>query len=323
MNATKGPIKWFGVLKLALWTIVPLLTVSLPACNPDSEYTRINFSKKTDTGQTLAAANDPGALRVAVAAMVSPAEALNYYQQLMEYLGEAVDSPIRIIQRKTYAEINALFPKGQIDLAFVCSGPYATERLRFGFEAVATPVVFGQPMYQSYLIVRENSPFQHLDDLKGRSFAFTDPDSNTGALVPKYWLQQKGQLPSSFFGSTTYTYSHDNSIMAVARGLVDAASVDGLKWEFYNRKAASFARKTRVIKKSKPFGSPPLVASVKLDLVRRDKIRKAILTMHQTQRGQQILSRLMIDRFVPPQDDWYRPIQAMSAAVNQTKGTFQ
>ena len=48
---------------------------------------------------------------------------------------------------------NALFPKGEVDLAFICTGPYAASRDKYGFDAIATPQVRGQPFYQSYLIV--------------------------------------------------------------------------------------------------------------------------------------------------------------------------
>jgi phosphonate transport system substrate-binding protein len=82
-------------------------------------------------------------------------------------------------------------------------------------------------MYQSYLIVHKDSPFRTIEDLKGKTFAFTDPDSNSGSLVPRYWLKQLNTRPEDFFRSITYTYSHDNAIMAVAKQLVDAAAVDG------------------------------------------------------------------------------------------------
>lgn len=85
-------------------------------------------------------------------------------------------------------------------------------------------------------------------------FAFTDPGSNTGALVPRYWLALKGIAAHLYFKEIVYTYSHDNSIMAVAKGLVDGATVDGHKWEFYHRKTPYFTEKTRVIKKSETFG---------------------------------------------------------------------
>jgi phosphonate transport system substrate-binding protein len=92
-------------------------------------------------------------------------------------------------------------------------------------------------------------------------FAFTDPDSNTGAMVPRFWLAQLGETPESFFSKTIFTYSHDNSILAVAKGLVDAAAVDGHQWEYFERFNPGYTSKTRVIRKSQPFGSPPLVAA--------------------------------------------------------------
>ena len=92
-------------------------------------------------------------------------------------------------------------------------------------------------------------------------FAFTDPDSNTGAMVPRFWLAELGETPESFFSKTIFTYSHDNSILAVAKGLVDAAAVDGHQWEYFERFSPAYTSKTRVIRKSQPFGSPPLVAS--------------------------------------------------------------
>ena len=93
------------------------------------------------------------------------------------------------------------------------------------------------------------APFNWLEDLKGHTFAFTDPDSNTGRLVPLYWLAALHTRPETFFGRSIYTYSHDNSIMAVARGLVDAAAVDGLIWDYYAKKNPAFTSKTRIIKK--------------------------------------------------------------------------
>lgn len=47
-----------------------------------------------------------------------------------------------------------------------------------------------------------------------------DSESNTGAPVPRYWLSLLGASPDGFVRSLAYTYSHDNAIMTVARGIV-------------------------------------------------------------------------------------------------------
>ena len=120
-----------------------------------------------------------------------------------------------------------------------------------------------------------------------------------------------------FFNRTTYTYSHDNSILAVAKGLVDGATIDGHKWEFYNAKNPYFTSKTRVIKKSDLFGSPPLVASSFLKPQLKSSIQKVILTMHKSENGKKILDNLIIDRFELPQEEWYKNVQFMYSKVRQ------
>ena len=100
---------------------------------------------------------------------------------------------------------------------------------------------------------------------------------------------------------------------------MDGATVDGHKWEFYNAKNPYFTSKTRVIKKSDYYGSPPLVASSMLDSKLKSMIQEAILTMHNTREGKTILANLMIDRFELIEDEWYNKIQIMYEKVRQLR----
>ena len=247
--------------------------------------------------------------------MISPKETTVYYRQILDYISSHIGKESELIQRKTYDEINELFGKGEIDLAFICSGPYATSKDKYGFELLATPQVKGSHFYHSYLIVNKDSPFHRLDDLRGGVFAFTDPDSNTGKLVPTYWLAQAGEKPETFFGKTIYTYSHDNSIMAVAKGLVDGAAIDGLIWEYYDYRNPSLTSQTRIIRKSEPYGIPPIVAHRDADPELKDRIRQFLLSMHEDPEGQKILGELMIDRFIEPREEWYQTIRTMKQNV--------
>lgn len=285
-------------------------------CEKSSDYQTINLEQKIEPQALSVADNNTRLLRVAIAAMVSPKETLIYYEELLQYIGKQINYDIHLIQRKTYSEVNELFPKRLIDLAFVCSGPYANSRGKYRFEGIATPVVRDKPFYQSYLIVHKDTPFHTLEDLRGKIFAFTDPDSNTGSLVPRFWLHELNESPPSFFNRITFTYSHDNSILAVAKGLVDGAAVDGHKWEFYQAKNPYFTSKTRVIKKSQFYGSPPLVASSYLQPDLKKAIQDVILNMHNRSEGKTILNNLMIDRFDPPKPEWYEKVQAMYSAVH-------
>ena len=277
----------------------------------------VDFSKKLTVKRPDELMVGRPTLRVAVAAMISPKETFAVYRQLTEYIAGGLGSKVQFIQRKTYGEINEMLGKGEVDLAFICSGPFVTEREKYGFEALAVPQIRGKHSYQSYLIVNNNTSATSLEDLRGKVFAFTDPESNTGKLVPTYWIAQKRVLPESFFDKIIYTYSHDNSILAVARSLVDGAAVHSQIWEYFNVQNPVHTSKTRILRKSEPFGNPPIVASADMSGVDKNHIQRLLLTMHQNPEGNQILNQLMIDRFIEPRIEWYAPILQMTKDLSR------
>lgn len=303
-------------LFLCLGRSIVVIMLLVSGCSRDAEYTPVDFSNTIKIDKTTSLNDKEPTLKVAISAMVSPKETFSTYRNLLGYIGDHLNYKIQLIQRKTYGEVNELFLKQQIDLAFICSGPYAVGKEKYGFEALATPVIRGNPLYQSYLIVNKNSSIENIEDLRGSVFAMTDPASNTGAMVPLFWLAEMGEKPETFFKNVTYTYSHDNSILAVARSLVDGAAVDGVIWEYYNARNPLNTSQTRVIKKSIPFGSPPFVASKYLTLKIKEKARDLLLDMHQDPKGRFILKELMIDRFVSPKDTWYQPVRDIKKQLN-------
>jgi len=296
-------------------------------CSRDSDAVVVDFNKTVAVDRPISSEPDSNQLKVAVAAIISPKETFAYYRQLLDYIGQKLGQEIQFIQRKTYGEINELLARSQIDLAFICSGPYVVGKEKHGFELLATPEVQNSHFYHSYLIVNKNSEYQDMADLRGRVFAFTDPDSNTGKLVPTFWLSQMNEKPETFFSKTIYTYSHDNAILAVARGLVDGAAVDGLIWEYYHHKNPVFTSETKIIRKSEPYGIPPLVASKSLSSDLKTRIRQALFDMHHDPQGRKIISELMIDRFVNPRDEWYDSIRKitlrLAALENESNAAVQ
>lgn len=291
--------------------LIVVMLLTSQGCGDSPGYVNVDLSKTIAAERPSSQSSEKPYLKVAVAAMISPKDTFIYYRQFLNYLGDQLGRKTQLVQRKTYGEINALFRKGEVDVGFVCSGPYAAGSQRYEFEALATPKVRGTNFYQSYLIVNKNSPFQKLEDLRGRTFAFTDPDSNTGKLVPTYWLQKKKETPSTFFAMNIYTYSHDNSILAVARNLVDGATIDGHIWEYYNKVDPVNTSKTRIIKKSELFGNPPVVASVYLPAQLKERIRQVLFAMHLDPNGKKILAELMIEQFVATKEKWYDSIRQM------------
>jgi phosphonate transport system substrate-binding protein len=299
--------------------LMVLAVVLLSACSPEGETRIVDFTQTIPVARPGEGSTGRPSLKVAVGAMVSPKETFVHYRELLDYLATRLAVDVELVQRKTYGEVNELIGEGKIDLAFICSGPYATGREKYGFEMLAVPEVQGSHFYHSYLIVGKGASFERIADLRGRVFAFTDPDSHTGKLVPTSWLAEIGERPETFFGKVVYTYSHDNSILAVSRGLVDGAAVDGLIWEFYQQKSPALTSETRVIRKSDLYGIPPVVASRTLAPATKEPLKGLLLSMHENADGKRILEELMIDRFVAPREEWYDSIRQLERTVGNSQ----
>jgi phosphonate transport system substrate-binding protein len=160
-----------------------------------------------------------------------------------------------------------------------------------------------------------NSQANKLVDLKGKSFAFTDPLSNTGKQVPEYLLVKNGENPKTFFSKTVFTGAHDKSIQAVADNLVDGAAVDSLIWEYLNRIKPELTRKTRILLKSDPYAIPPFVVHPSLDPVLKGKLRTILMTAHTTPAGQALLDKMMTERFVAISDSAYNSVRELKTSL--------
>ena len=258
--------------------------------------------------------------RIGMGAMITPREGFTYYNQLKEYIEQRFGQPIQLIDRGNYSEINHLLETGDIDAAFVCSGPYVEGKERFGMQLLAMPLVKGKPIYHSYIIVPQESPARKLEDLRGKTFAFTDPKSNTGKLVPTYMLAKIGETPQHFFSKIEHTYGHDNSIRAVAEQLVDGAAIDSLVWEYLAIKTPDLTAKTRILLRSEPYGIPPFVVRPGISAGQKEKLKQILLHAADDEEGRRILKGMMIDGFVPGDDRNYDTIRAMnSCLVGQEK----
>jgi len=130
------------------------------------------------------------------------------------------------------------------------------------------------------------------------------------------------ETPESFFGiddkgrnQSFFTYSHDNSIIAVAEQIAEGAAVDSLVYEYMKEIRPDIIAKTRIIETSPPFGIPPVVVSKDIDPFLEEKLRNIFLGMDKDEEGKRILSLVKIDRFVILNDSSYDSIREMRKQI--------
>ncbi len=245
-------------------------------------------------------------LRFAVASMLSPAANVDAYRDLFERLSEATGRTYIFVQRPSYQEINDLLLAGKIDLAFLCTGAVAALPAGAPVTILAVPQVHGRTTYQSYLITQaDRGDIAGWADLRGKRFAFTDPLSRTGYQYALWALRDLGETPEHFFASTTFTHSHDASILAVYRHLVDAAVVDGIIFDSMAGTGSLTAGHLRVVARSKPYPIPPVVIPTSLPGALAKTLRSELLHLDEDAPGRATLAKLGFDRFVLPEPGVY------------------
>lgn len=286
------------------------------SCVKEEEPKKVSLKERHEVVSTEEH-HEGKSLHIAVGAMITPRAGFAYYKQLLEYIGGELGRKVEFVDRESYAEINELLRSGGLDAAFVCSGPYVDGHDEFGLELLVVPQAYGQTVYHSYIIVPTDSTARTLEDLRGGTFAFTDPQSNSGKLAPTYMLSKMGETPETFFGNYVFTYAHDKSIKAVAMGMADGAAVDSLIWEYANRTDPEYTSRTRVILKSPPYGIPPFVVRPGLDQEVKEGLKRVLLYAHEDERGMRILGGMMVERFVQADDEAYNTVREMKAWVSK------
>lgn len=290
----------------------------LGAC--EQKRPEISLEQTVATATAMKPADTRLPLHIAVGAMISPETTRIYYEELMSLIAEKMGRRAVFSQRRTYAEVNELVRKREVELAFVCSGPYTQGKREFGMEMLAVPVANGKTVYHSYIIANKSGSINSMKDLRGKKFAFTDPQSNTGCLVPTYMLARMGETPNSFFSDYFFSNSHDNSIKAVADNQTDGAAVDSLIWEFMNKVDPSVTSRTKIVEKSPPYGIPPIVVNPALDPEIKKRLKKILLTLHEDKKGAALLAKIQIDRFVEGDDRMYDTVRDMSRWLEKKSG---
>jgi phosphonate transport system substrate-binding protein len=256
---------------------------------------------------------DADVLEVAVSSMISPKETFMYYEELFEYLSVRLNRRIRLSHRLSYQEVNDMLVANEVDLAFICTGAYI--RNSDDFDLLAVPVCYGKPYYQAYVIVNEETGITRFEQLNGRTFAYTDPLSNTGKMYALKRLQELGVAQEMFFGKTFYSGAHDMSIQLVAKNIVDGATIDGLIYEYMLKYSPEKVRGIRVIEKSEYYGMPPVVTSRRMSPEFRQELTEIFTNMHKDPAAKQILNKILIDRFIYVTDTLYSRAYEIAASL--------
>jgi phosphonate transport system substrate-binding protein len=249
-------------------------------------------------------------------------ENLRFLDQWSEYLERKMGRRVELVLRKSYREVMDLLDSGNIDFAWICGFPYIQSREPESIQLLTVPVYRGVPRYHSYIIVPQSSPDNHFSDLKGKIFAFSDPDSNSGFLYPLSLMVKREETPETFFRQTFFTFNHAETVQAVSEQFADGGAVDSYIWEYLAVFKPEITEKTRIIKKSPSFGFPPIVARLGANPNTVRLMKNTLEDMDEDVNGKALLAQLKLDGFDYYPDSLFNGIRAVANKVKSVHSNF-
>jgi phosphonate transport system substrate-binding protein len=250
---------------------------------------------------------------------VTPAILHDQYPVMLafrQYVETKMGRPVELVPRNSYRQIIDMVRRGELDFAWVSAFPYVYLRHYFHIRLVAMPVLNGRPTFRAYLIVpAEDLTTDSILQLKDKVFAYADPYSHTGYVVPRYDLLKDGKNAKTFFARTFFTSGHKNVVRAVASGLADAGSVDSFVWDSLAVVAPQLTAKARIAARSAEFGSPPIVASHNVSNSDLARMRGILIDMAENPEGSKVLRQMQMDGFVAGDPHAFDVVEAMMRAT--------
>lgn len=156
----------------------------------------------------------------------NPTVTTERYSKLADYLSKELGVKVNFRIANDYAAVIEAQRAGNIQIAFYGPASYA-RAVMTGVET--EPLVRARRNnnstgYNSVLLVRADSPYKTVEDLKGKTLALVDPNSTSGNNAPRFFLDKQGVKVDSYFGKVFFAGSHDNAILALAQGTADVAA---------------------------------------------------------------------------------------------------
>src|ERR671919_1360164 len=208
------------------------------------------------------------------------------------------------------AEIGHLGPKSSMEAA---TNNYAN------VEPIAQlQLANGSLGYRSCLIVHSESDMFSPEDTAGKTFAFNDPNSTSGYLVPMtFFLMEMGIDPKEHFSKLTFSGSHEASILAVANKKVDVASTNLPDIQQMTREGKVPRGAVRVIWVSKLIPNDPIVVRKDLPDSLKQAIQQSLTTMKAKNPEVFVAGGAWIGGFVKVDDAAYQIIRDLNETTKR------
>lgn len=223
---------------------------------------------------------------------VIPVETQTQTSDTMEgfasFAAKKLGVPVKIFTATEFIGINNALVAGQIHMAWTSPSAYSGSWLdcRGCVEPLVTATdKDGNLGYNSILIVKSDSPYRTVEDLAGKIVARTEPNSQSGYLVPTIEFAKLGKPVEAYFKSPV-SGGHTQSVLGVLGGTYDAAFTWTTKGDGYGQLRTMIDRnllkrdQIRVVWESNLVPPPPVIVRADLPADLKAELSKLFVELH-------------------------------------------
>ena len=262
-------------------------------------------------------ANDPektGILRIGFIPAEDSRAMVRQSQDILDIVAKATGMKIETFVGSDYNGTVEALRNGHVDVALLGPFSYVLATTQAPVEAFAVTVIARtmQPSYRSIIIARTDSPVKSMETTKGNTFAFVDPGSTSGYMVPAAAFKKAGITPEKDFKQVMYSGGHDATIVAVGEGKVHAGAVADRIYERGCAKGLTDCTKIKIVWESDQIWNDPVLYRTTLSEDMKKKIREAFYGVKNLPFGEMGT----VARFDPITDKDYDALREIAKTLN-------
>ena len=215
-------------------------------------------------------------------------------KKLQDYLIRDLGLEVVVELPISYVAVVEAFGSKRADVAIINTFGYLLAKEKYGVEVKLKLVNRGRDEYYGQIIARVDGP-QSIKELQGKKFAYVDPASTSGYILPLRLFQQEGvKIKESIFAGR-----HDAVVTAVYQRQVDAGATfytppddDGTIKDarmLVKTQYPDVFEKIKILKLTGPIPNDPLVFRKELPEQIKNKIADSLKKYIKTSDGAKVL----------------------------------
>lgn len=209
-----------------------------------------------------------------------PASLKEIFKEFLDYLEKELDCEIVFLVSNDYLHLATLIESQKVDFASISPKLLSTVRQHIKETNYLATIKIkdekntSKSTYRGLIVGQNNGVINHLSDLKGKKFGFTDKESTSGYFYPQMLLKEAGIDCEKDFSQVFMLKKHPKIIGALLENSIDAGAVyEGTYKEMKNE----IGNKLKIIATTEEIPYDAIVASPHLSSKIVDKIKKALL----------------------------------------------